>query len=133
MIPSMVDDLKAEFEYENQPTNTFRLNIDKQVMSGNVDSLEAMKQAIFLILNIERYEHVIYSWNYGIELQDLFGMEKNYVLPELKRRITEALLQDDRITSVDDFNFESVKDKVHVNFTVTTIFGEIQAQKVVNI
>lgn len=133
MIPSMIDDLKTEFEYENQPTNTFRLNIDKQVMSGNVDSLEAMKQVIFLILNIERYEHVIYSWNYGIELQDLFGMEKNYVLPELKRRITEALLQDDRITSVDDFNFESVKDKVHVNFTVTTIFGEIQAQKVVNI
>lgn len=133
MIPSIVDDLKTEFEYENQPTNTFGLNIDKQVMSGNVDSLEAMKQAIFLILNIERYEHVIYSWNYGIELQDLFGMEKNYVLPELKRRITEALLQDDRITSVDDFNFESVKDKVHVNFTVTTIFGEIQAQKVVNI
>lgn len=133
MIPNVVDDLKTDFEYENQPTNTFKLNIDKQIINGNVDNLEAMKQVIYLILNVERYEYIIHSWNYGVELQDLFGMEKNFVLPELKRRITEALLQDDRITAVDDFSFETNKGKVHVTFTVTTIFGEIQAQKVVNI
>lgn len=133
MIPNVVDDLKTDFEYENQPTNTFKLNIDKQIINGNVDNLEAMKQVIYLILNVERYEYIIHSWNYGVELQDLFGMEKNFVLPELKRRITEALLQDDRITAVDDFSFETNKGKVHVTFTVTTIFGEIQTQKVVNI
>lgn len=133
MIPNVIDDLKTDFEYENQPTNTFKLNIDKQIINGNVDNLEAMKQVIYLILNVERYEYIIHSWNYGVELQDLFGMEKNFVLPELKRRITEALLQDDRITAVDDFIFETNKGKVHVTFTVTTIFGEIQAQKVVNI
>lgn len=133
MIPNVVDDLKTDFEYENQPTNTFKLNIDKQIINGNVDNIEAMKQVIYLILNVERYEYIIHSWNYGVELQDLFGMEKNFVLPELKRRISEALLQDDRITAVDDFSFETNKGKVHVTFTVTTIFGEIQAQKVVNI
>lgn len=133
MIPNVIDDLKTDFEYENQPTNTFKLNIDKQIINGNVDNLEAMKQVIYLILNVERYEYIIHSWNYGVELQDLFGMEKNFVLPEIKRRITEALLQDDRITAVDDFSFETNKGKVHVTFTVTTIFGEIQTQKVVNI
>lgn len=92
-----------------------------------------MKQAIYLILRTERYQHVIFSWNYGIELEDLFGMPISWVIPEVKRRITEALLQDTRITAVGDFRFEHSKNKIHTTFTVQTIFGNIQAEKVVGI
>ena len=133
MIPKVNDDLQNDFEYEELPTRTFKYNIADQVITGHTDELEAMKQAIYLILNIERYENLIYSWNYGVELQDLFGKEMNYVLPELKRRITEALLQDTRITNVTDFNFETNKGKVHITFKVVTIFGEVQTEKVVNV
>lgn len=133
LIPKVNDDLQNDFEYEELPSKTFKLNISDQVITGNTDELEAMKQAIYLILNIERYENLIYSWNYGIELQDLFGKELNYVLPELKRRITEALLQDSRITNVTNFNFERSGKKVHVTFTAITIFGEVQAERVVNV
>lgn len=133
LIPKVNDDLQNDFKYEELPTRTFRLNIDDQVITGQTDKLEAIKQAIYLILNVERYENLIYSWNYGIELQDLFGKELNYVLPELKRRITEALLQDSRITSVTDFNFETNKGKIHVFFKVITIYGEVQTEKVVNV
>jgi len=133
MIPKTGEDLKQDFEYQEQPTKTFKLNIGNQTIAGYADRLEAMKQAIYLILNVERYENLIYSWNYGVELQDLFGKEINYVLPELKRRITEALLQDSRITSVDEFSFKAIKGAVHVTFKVVTIFGEIQTEKVVNI
>lgn len=133
MIPNTSDDLKIDFEYEELPTRTFKLYADDNVITGNVDELEAMKQAIYLILNVERYENLIYSWNYGVELHDLFGMEMNYVLPELKRRITEALLQDSRILSVYDFSFETEKGKVLANFRVQTIFGEVQAERAVNV
>lgn len=133
LIPKVNDDLQNDFEYEELPSKTFKLNISDQVIIGNADELEAMKQAIYLILNIERYENLIYSWNYGIELQDLFGKQINYVLPELKRRITEALLQDTRITNVRDFNFETTKGKVHATFTAVTIFGEVQTEKAVNV
>lgn len=133
MIPNTNDDLQKDFEYEELPTRTFQLNVDKNIIAGRVDELEAMKQAIYLILNIERYEHIIYSWNYGIELQDLFGKEMNFVLPELKRRITEALTQDTRILAVDAFSFETKKGKVHTTFRVQTIFGEVQAERVVNV
>lgn len=133
LIPKVNDDLQNDFEYEELPSKTFKFNISDQVITGNTDELEAMKQAIYLILNIERYENLIYSWNYGIELQDLFGKELNYVLPELKRRITEALLQDSRITNVTNFNFERSGKKVHVTFTAITIFGEVQAERVVNV
>ena len=92
-----------------------------------------MKQAIYKILLTERYQYVMYSWNYGIETLDLYGEPVAYVCPELERRISEALLWDDRIKSVTDFEFNiSKKGVVHVSFTAHTIFGDVQAEREVN-
>lgn len=133
MIPAVNDDLKTEFEFEEPTSNTYKIDLNDSSIAGYVDEREAMVQAVYLILNIERYEHVIYSWNYGIELIDLLGQPIPFILPELKRRITEALIQDTRITSVDNFSFDINKGKVHASFTVTTVFGDIKAEKVVTI
>ena len=133
MIPAVNDDLQRDFEFEEETSNTYKINLDESIIAGYVDEREAMVQAIYLILNIERYEYLIYSWDYGIELQDLLGQSIPFVLPELKRRITEALMQDTRITGVDNFSFETNKGKVHATFTVSTIFGDIEAEKVVSI
>lgn len=35
--------------------------------------IEAVKQSVFCILNTERFEHIVYSWNYGREFTDLYG------------------------------------------------------------
>lgn len=133
MLPATNDDLQKDFEIEEETSHTYKLDLDNSTIAGYVDGLEAMKQAIYLILNIERYEYLIYSWNYGIELKDLYGQPMPFVLPELKRRITEALVQDSRILGVDNFSFETNKGKVHVTFTVHTIFGDVEAEKVVNL
>jgi hypothetical protein len=133
MIPTINNNLQSDFEIEEQPTYTHKLNLDGPSIVGFTDGLKAMKQAIYLILNIERYEYLIYSWNYGIELADLFGQPIPFILPELKRRITEALMQDDRIQGVDAFLFEVKKGKVNVTFTVHTIFGDVNAEKVVDV
>jgi len=133
MLPAVNDDLQKDFEIEEETSYTYKLNLDESIIAGFVDELEAMKQAIYLILNIERYEYLIYSWNYGIELNDLYGQPIPFVLPELKRRITEALTQDSRILGVDNFSFETNKGKVHATFTVHTIFGDVEAEKVVTI
>lgn len=131
MIPVVNDDLQSNFEFENETSNTYKLNLNESSIAGYMDEHEAMVQVIYLLLNIERYEYLIYSWDYGIELTDLFGQPIPFVLPELKRRITEALMQDTRITGVDNFSFETNKSGVHVTFTVNTLFGEIEAEKVV--
>jgi len=133
MLPAVNDDLQKDFEIEEETSHTYKLDLDNSTIAGYVDDLEAMKQAIYLILNIERYEYLIYSWNYGIELNDLYGQPISFVLPELKRRITEALLQDTRITGVENFSFETNKGKVHATFTVNTIYGDVEAEKVVNL
>lgn len=133
MIPSVTGFLEQDFEIETQPTNTYKMELESNLIRGYTDGQEAMKQAIFKILSTERYQYVMYSWNYGIELIDLYGEPVSYVCPELERRITEALTWDERIESVDNFEFDtSKKSEVLVTFTAHTIFGNVTAEKVVN-
>lgn len=134
MIPEVNDGLTIDFEEAVAlPSKTYKLHTAKNRIVGLIDEVEALKQAIFLILNIERYDYIIYSWNYGVELKDLFGKPIPYVLPEIKRRVTEALVQDDRIDSVDNFHFIVNKGKVLTSFTVHSIYGEIETEKEVMI
>lgn len=133
MIPSANTVLLVDLETETQPSENYKMNINHNTISGFCDELEAMVQVIYKILNTERYQYTIYSMNYGIELIDLYGEPVSYVCPELHRRITEALVQDDRIDSVDGFEFDvSTKRTVKVTFTVHTIYGDIESEKVVN-
>lgn len=133
MIPKIDYDLMSNVEIEKQPTRTYEIKLDKDKMGVYTDGIEAMEQAIYHIINTERYQHLIYSWNYGIELADLFGKPITYCYPEIKRRIEEALLQDERITEVYDFEFSHSKGDVLVKFKVTTDYGEIEAERMVNV
>lgn len=133
MIPSNTGFLEQNFELEEQPTYTYKMNLDTGSIRGYTDGLDAMKQAIFKILQTERYQYIMYSWNYGIETLDLYGEPVSYVCPELERRITEALTWDERIESVDNFEFSlSSKGMIHVSFTAHTVFGDVQGEKDVN-
>lgn len=116
-----------------QTSKTYYLNIEKNNISKFCDGIDAMKQAVYCILNTERFEHLIYSWNYGIELKHLIGENTTFVIPELERVITEALLQDSRITEVKNFDFEINKNEIKVKFTVITNIGEFEAEKVVSV
>lgn len=118
-----------------QPNKTYKMMIDTDRIQGTItDDLEAVKQAIYKIINTERYKFLIYSWNYGIELEDLFGKPIPYVLPEIPRRIKEALTQDDRIKDVLGFDLTyNRKGDVLAKFTVVTIYGNLEIEKVVNV
>lgn len=129
MIPAVSQILTLENETE-QPSLNYKMHFDSEIIVNKWDKLEAMKQVIYKILNTERYRYLIYSWDYGIELEDLFGEATYYVVPELERRITEALLQDDRIESVTDFEFDTSKrGTVAVKFIANTIFGAVEIEK----
>lgn len=100
---------------------------------GYTDYLDAYKQAVYKILNTERYEYRIYSWNYGVELKDLIGMPIWMVLPMIQIRITEAVMQDDRTQTVDSFEFDtSKKGVVSVTFRCVCNWGAITVNKDVN-
>lgn len=130
MIPATGRLLAEDFEIREHPGLTYRMELDGDSVKGLVNDREAVKQAVFRILNTERYQYVIYPWWYGIETLDLYGEPVGWVCAELERRITEALLMDTRITAVTDFGHDtSVKGVVHTMFTARTIYGDIPAER----
>lgn len=133
MTPNTNNILQSNLEVAEQPSKTYYLNIENNTIHGYCDGIEAMKQTIYCILNTERFEHLIHSWNYGIELKNLIGESSTYVIPELQRVITEALIQDDRIEEVYNFNFEINRNKITATFNVITTVGEITIEKVVSV
>ena len=133
MIPNTGDDLRQDFVFTTLPSRTFKMDHDYKTINGTIDQIQAVEQAVFLILTTERYQWLIFSWDYGVELHNLIGKDPEYCIPEIERRIREALLQDDRITAVENFQFEVNKKKVLTTFTVFSIYGNINVEKVVEI
>lgn len=129
MIPKNSD---VTIQLEEEPSLTYKLTDQKRV-TGYLDNLESVKQAIYLILSVERYQYLIYSWAYGFEVNDLYGRSRGYVYPELKRRIKEALTQDDRISNVINFKFRSSGDNLIVTFTAKTIYGDTEEEVSLNV
>lgn len=128
------NDINQNITVERSPSKTYKMKLFGDRIHGKTDEQEAMKQAIYKILNTERYNYPIYSWNYGIELKDLFGKPKSFCRSEIKRRVKEALLQDERILEVSAFSFEDKKRReLAVTFTAKTIYGEINITKGVQI
>ena len=118
---------------ESQPNKSYKMLVEDEKVQGTVDDIAAVEQACYKALNTERYQHVIYSWNYGVELQDLFGKAIPYVFSELPRRIREALIQDDRVNDVTDFDLSHSKGDVLAKFKVVTNRGVIEMQKGVRV
>lgn len=134
MIPGQYVDLSnSDFEVsENETSLTYKMHLTQLTISGKTNELDAMIQTIYKILNTERYENPVYSYNYGVEFADLLGEDSSWVCPELKRRIHEALTQDERVEDVDSFDFTIEGNKVNVSFTVHTIFGDVDVERMVN-
>lgn len=122
LLPQTSDGVVVDFEIKEQPSQTYKIVGNR--ITGYVDEIDALKQAIYKILHTIRYEFFIYSWNYGAELTYLAGKQTDYCLPEIKTNITEALLQDDRISSITDFEFTVNQTSVTCTFVVNSIYGD---------
>ena len=133
MIPEQDIDL-TNLEVETRPSLTYRLDFERKRIGGMVDNEEAIMQLVMKILYTERYAYVIYSSDYGVELERLIGQEYDFIVSDLERTIKEALLVDDRILDVVDF--ETVKtglDTMTAKFKVISILGDANIETEVQI
>ena len=108
------------------PDLTYKMLIEEERIIGHTKTKrEAMLQACYKILNTPRYEYAIYPPGYGNELLTLIGKPITYCLAEIPRMIREALLFDDRIIDVVDFDLVYHKrDNVACKFSVISIYGK---------
>ena len=114
-----------------KPSKTWR--VANGHIQGQIDGLEAVAQAIRFLLSTERFAHIIFSRDYGVELSDLIGKDRALIRADMPRRIEEALAEDDRITGISDFDIVFDREEAHVDFTVHTIFGDVGIERSVEI
>ncbi len=114
-----------------KPSQTYRLTNGR--IEGRTDGKNAISQAVDLMLSTERWRHLIYSGDYGVEMEELFGKSRGYLEADMKRRFSEALAQDDRIEGIKDFQMAFSGDEVDISFTIMTLFGNLMVERKVSI
>lgn len=121
--------METEFEVVSDPTKTWILDRGTCRVIGTDDGLRAMVQTIDIILSTERYRWQIFTENFGIELEDIPGSDRAYIEAEIPRRIEDALSVDDRIESVEDFEFSQTQSgSLLCSFNVNTVWGSFGAE-----
>lgn len=110
----------------SQPSKTWIIDRNTMQVSRMDAGLEAVRQAVEIALNVERYKWTIYSANYGSELNDLVGEDEAYIIAEIPRLVEGALSTDSRVVSVDDYVYKKTDtNSMTVSFTVHTVFGDL--------
>lgn len=109
-----------------KPSKDFYLDFKNLSIRKYVDGLEEVKQNDKLALVVPRLTYLIYSENYGSELNKLIGKDYDYVLGRIRSVIKECLLVDDRVLEVDQFEIEQKGEILYVSFWVHTIYGDYQ-------
>jgi hypothetical protein len=114
----------TQLEYVSQPSQTWLINRETMRVQSDINGLEAVKQAVDIILSTDRFEWQIYTSNMGSELKTLIGEETSYIVSEFPRMIEDALSVDSRIIEVSDFNYTVNGDSMLWTFTVRTVYGD---------
>ena len=118
--------LDVTLHHVEKPTRTFLIDWSSKQVAGMDEGLPAMRQAVEIILQNERFRWQIYSSDFGSELESLVGEERDYIESELPRRIEDAFSGDSRILAVENFVFtEKVPGELSCSFDVKTVYGTL--------
>ena len=109
----------------SQPTKTWIINREHLQVSGMDSGLEAVRQAVEIMLFTERYRWQIFNTDFGAELDSLVGEDEPFITSELPRIVEDALSIDSRVVSIDDWVFSRNGESLKASFTVHTVFGDL--------
>ncbi|WP_018306353.1 DUF2634 domain-containing protein [Desulfitobacterium hafniense] len=132
MIPTGGSITNEAIEYVEQPSLTWKLDAEKERIVGRLDGLDSVKQAASKILQTQRFRHLIYTPDYGAELDKLIGMPPAFVKSEATRMLQEALTQDDRITGVENVQTTVTGDSLLIEFTLVSTYGSMEMSQEVS-
>ena len=90
---------------------------------------EALKVWIYKTLKTERWRYLAYDNAYGLELERFIGAYTNNAgnAVEIEQYISEALLINPYIKSVDDIQYSIEGDALAYKISLTTIYGAMTA------
>lgn len=133
ILPETTINAQNGVVYQNYPTKTYYIDPISHHISGFTDGLQAMQQAVEIIVNIERYFWQIYTPNFGMQWNGLIGNNPDFVGLEMKRRLDNAFSIDSRILGISNYKYSIVEDNLTSTFTVHTVYGDIDQTVEVNL
>ena len=133
VLPADPFNLTNGVRFEQQPSLTWKVDKTSQRIVGTTDDLEAVRQAVEIILNVERFRWQIYKPSSGMQWNGLIGQNPGYVSAELQRRIREALTMDNRVRGISNFAYTIDGSNLIASLTVNTVYGDTQTRVEVNL
>lgn len=132
-LPTGGLDISGNLTIQNQPSLTWYLNQSTGRTQGTIDGLDAVRQAVEIILNTERFRWQIFLPSSGMQWNGLIGQDPGYVVAELQRRLWDALRMDDRILGIDNFQYQISGDILSASFLVKSVYGAAESTMEVTI
>ena len=131
ILPSFLEAVSREREEKEvlKMPKEYGINFSTGQLTGKiVEGLEAIKVWVWLCLHTERFRHAIYSADYGTSLEQYFGqsLTDEYISTDCGSEISEALLINEHIQSIEDFLVEKERELLKINFKVITKFGNLE-------
>ena len=123
VLPTSSIDITGGVNFQTQPSLSWYINKETNRIEGTVDGQAAVRQAVEIILNVERFRWQIYRPYSGMEWDGLIGQDPGYVGAELQRRVIDALTVDDRVTGISDYDYTVDGSSLSAVFTVNTVYG----------
>ena len=115
----------TDIQLTSRPSRTWIIDRNTMQVGYMDEGLEAVRQAVEIALNVERFQWQIYNTNFGNELEELVGDDSDYIQSELPRMVNDALSVDDRVIDTADYVFSVNGDSMTVSFTVNTVYGQL--------
>lgn len=106
---------------EKLSSRSWKLDLTGGRLAGEIDGAEALKQAVMIALSVPRYEHLIFSDQFGHELDGLIGRDPDYIEAAAPGLIADALLPDDRVAGIGGLTLETEGDQAKLVFTVLAV------------
>lgn len=125
MLPQSNIDLSRGVVFQDQPSLTWIADPVTRRLRGRGDNWEAVRQAVEVIVNVERFKWQIYTPNFGTDYGGLLGTDPGYAASELRRRLEDAFLPDNRILGIKDYAYTFRDVSLTVTFTALTVFGDV--------
>ena len=125
MLPQSNIDLSRGVVFQDQPSLTWIADPVTNRLRGRGDNWEAVRQAVEVIVNVERFKWQIYTPNFGTDYGGLLGTDPGYAASELRRRLEDAFLPDNRILGIKDYANTFRDVSLTVTFTALTVFGDV--------
>lgn len=129
---SDTETIKEENSQVVKVPREYGINFRTGQLTGKiVEGIEAIKVWIWLCMHTERFRHAIYSADYGTSLEQYIGhmLSEEYINTDCESEISDALLINEYIESIEDFEAVRNSDSLNISFRVVTKFGSIEVDE----